>query len=127
MKNRFTLLLILMALGTLGVTVLWNRGGASPASAAPSARSELVSRITAPGRVEPMSEEIRVGSQLSGRLREAPIEEGDRVERGQVIAVLENADYEARVAAAEAELKLKEAELRRILNGAREQDRKSVV
>jgi HlyD family secretion protein len=124
MRNRFVFLLTLAALGALAAGLLWNRGVASHASAAVPARGDPVSRITAPGRVEPVSEEIRVGSQLSGRLREVPVEEGERVQRGQVIAALENADYEARVAAAQAELRLKEAELRRILNGARDQERR---
>jgi HlyD family secretion protein len=124
MRHRIVVLLLFLALGTLAAGLLWNRGAAGHASAAVLVRKEDVSRITAPGRVEPVSEEIRVGSQLSGRLREVPVEEGDRVRRGQVIAVLDNADYEARAAAAEAGLKLKEAELRRILNGARDEERR---
>jgi ABC exporter DevB family membrane fusion protein len=80
--------------------------------------------IAAPGRIEAVSEEIRVSSQLSGRLREVRVEEGDRVQRGQVLAEIENDDYRARVAAAEAELMQREAELRRTVNGARGQERR---
>ena len=79
--------------------------------------------IAAPGRVEAVSEEIRVSSELSGRLRTVHVEEGDRVQRGQVLAEIENDDYRARVAAAEAELRQREAELRRTVNGARTQER----
>ena len=60
--------------------------------------------ISAPGRVEAVSEEIRVSSELSGRLRSVPVEEGDRVHKGQVLAQIENDDYVARVSAAEATL-----------------------
>lgn len=80
--------------------------------------------IAAPGRVEAVSEEIRVSSQLSGRLKKVYVEEGDRVPRGQVLAEIENDDYRARVAAAEAELAQREAELRRTVNGARTQERR---
>lgn len=85
--------------------------------------SPPASLIAAPGRVEPVSEEIKVGAEISGRLREVPVEEGQRVRRGQVIAAVENGDYRARVASAEAQLARVEAELRRVVNGARGQER----
>ena len=80
--------------------------------------------IAAPGRVEAVSEEIRVSSELSGRLKSVNVEEGERVRRGQLLAEIENDDYHARVAAAEAELMQREAELRRIVNGARTEERR---
>jgi HlyD family secretion protein len=80
--------------------------------------------LAAPGRVEPISEEIAVGSEISGQLTSVLVEEGDLIQRGQLIAVLNNADYRAQVAAAEARLRLKTAELRRVLNGARQQERR---
>ena len=79
--------------------------------------------IAAPGRVEAVSEEIRVSSELSGRLHSVPVEEGDRVRKGQVLAQIENEDYIARVAAAEAALAERQAELLRTVNGARSQER----
>lgn len=82
------------------------------------------SRIAAPGRVEPVSEELKIASQIAGRLKEVRVEEGDRVERGQVLAVIDNDDYRASVALADAQVRLKEAELRRVVNGAREQERR---
>lgn len=83
--------------------------------------------IAAPGLVEPLSEEIKVGSEIAGKLRAVPVEEGDRVQRGEVVAVLENDDYRARLASAGAEFDLKEAELRRIRNGARPQERQRAL
>ena len=94
---------------------------ATPATAAFS-REGL---IAAPGRVEAVSEEIRVSSELSGRLHSVPVEEGDRVRKGQVLAQLENEDYVARVAAAEAALAQRRAELERTINGARSQERQA--
>jgi HlyD family secretion protein len=88
----------------------------------PSAVSSAL--IAAPGRVEAVSEEIRVSSELSGRLKTVHVEEGDRVQRGQVLAEIENDDYRARVGVAEADLAQREAELRRTVNGARTQERR---
>lgn len=80
--------------------------------------------IAAPGRVEAVSEEVRVSSELSGRLESVNVEEGDRVRLGQVLAEIQNDDYHARVQEAEAELAVREAELRRTVNGARMQERR---
>src|SRR5262249_39092993 len=52
------------------------------------------------------------------------VREGDRVLRGQVLAVLEKSDLRARLASAEARIKEREAELRRIVNGARDEERR---
>jgi len=92
-------------------------------AAEPKAPAVASGLIAAPGRVEAVSEEVRVSSQLSGRLKSVNVEEGDRVQRGQVLAEIENADYVARVSAAEADLAQREAEVRRIVNGSRAQER----
>jgi len=93
-----------------------------------AANSSSISKeglIAAPGRVEAVSEEIRVSSELSGRLKSVNAEEGDRVHKGQILAQIENDDYVARVAAAEAALAEREAELQRTINGARSQERRA--
>jgi HlyD family secretion protein len=79
--------------------------------------------IAGPGRVEPASEDIKIGSELSGRLKSVNVEEGDTIRRGQVLAELENADYRAQVESARANVIAKEAVLRKVINGARHQER----
>jgi HlyD family secretion protein len=76
-----------------------------------------------PGLVEPLSEEVRVSAQISGRLERVLVDEGDRVTAGQLLAVVDNGDYKARVASAEAELADREAARQRVVNGARRQER----
>lgn len=83
--------------------------------------------IAAAGRVEPVSEEVTLASQLPGRLAAVSVEEGDRIRRGQVLATLVNDDYRARVQFAEAQLNLKQAELLRVRNGARRQERREAA
>jgi ABC exporter DevB family membrane fusion protein len=73
--------------------------------------------------VEPVSEDVKVGSELTGKLRQVLVDEGDHVRRGQVIAVLNNDDYSARILTQRAEIAMREAELRRIINGSRQQER----
>jgi ABC exporter DevB family membrane fusion protein len=94
---------------------------AAASAAASASRAPLL--IAGPGRVEPSSEDIKIGSELSGRLKSVNVEEGDVIHRGQVLAVLENADYRAEVESAHASIIAKEAVLRRVINGARRQER----
>src|SRR5262245_55586879 len=96
-----------------------------PATAPPAARPH--SPVAGPGRVEAASEEVRVSAQLGGRLRQVAVEEGDRVAAGQIVATLENDDYRARVQSAEAELHAREADERRVMNGARDQERREAA
>lgn len=83
--------------------------------------------VAGPGRVEPVSEDIKIGSELSGKLRSVNVEEGDTVRKGQVLAVLENDDYRAEVLSAEAEVRAKQATLRKVINGARVQERSEAL
>ena len=107
-------------------TALFVRSRERKVKAAPAAVAfSREGLIAAPGRVEAISEEIRVSSELSGRLHRVPVEEGDRVRKGQVLAQLENEDYVARVAEAEAALAQRRAELERTINGARFQERQA--
>jgi ABC exporter DevB family membrane fusion protein len=79
--------------------------------------------VAGPGRVEPCSEDIKLGSELSGKLKSVIVEEGDAIKRGQVLAELENDDYRAQIMSAAADVKSKDATLRKVLNGARRQER----
>ena len=67
-------------------------------------RGDVFDFVAAPGRVEGEGELIRLGPRLPGRLAEVRVREGDAVHRGDVLAVLENADVRARLAGAEARL-----------------------
>ena len=83
--------------------------------------------IAGPGRVEPLSENIQIGSELSGKIRSVNVEEGDTVRKGQVLAVLQNDDYRAEVLSARAQVLAKEATLRKVINGARTQERSEAL
>lgn len=120
-RSRYTLLAAGAVVALLTAGLLRSRGReTSPPANLAVLDSEV---LAAPGRVEAASEEVRVSSELSGRLKAVNVEEGDRVRGGQVLAEIQNDDYHARVREAEAELAEREAELRRTVNGARTQER----
>lgn len=80
--------------------------------------------IVGAGRVEPASEEILIGSEFDGRLRRVPVEEGDHVKAGQIVAELENAETVARIALAKAQVREREASLERLKAGSRHEERR---
>jgi HlyD family secretion protein len=120
--RRSTLILALGAITALNFLMLRQREPAVEASVPPPVRADIVA--AGPGLVEPVSEELHVSAQVGGRLDRVTADDGDRVRAGEVLAVIENGEYAARVRSADAELSLREAELRRVVNGARAQERK---
>jgi HlyD family secretion protein len=108
---------------TATLVVASRRGHESSANAAAAAAHKTPFMIAGPGRVEPASEDIKIGSELSGRLKSVYVEEGDAIHRGQVLAELENADYRAQVESSQANVIAKQAVLRKVINGARRQER----
>lgn len=83
-------------------------------------------RIAAPGVVEAASEEIAVRAEIPGRLTTVAVEEGGHVARDQIVATLDDSLARAHVEAAEAEVKLRQAELTAVLNGANQLQRREV-
>src|SRR5262249_44164596 len=119
-------LLVLAGVASIALTA-WaagNRGGTTRAATPPTATASAVAEIAAPGRVEAMTEEINVGSELSGRLDRVLVDEGDHVAAGQVLATLDSSEYRARLASAEARLAIARAEYERLVNGSRPQERR---
>lgn len=108
-----------------GVIAGCNRNAGTASAEAPPPPREPV--VVAPGTVEPVSEEIRIAPEMAGRLAAVPVEEGSPVRRGQVLAALEDREYLARVSLAEAQLAVREAELERVNNAARAEERREAL
>ena len=123
LKNRTTLFVGLGVFLLTATLVLASRRGHESDAARKSTANSVLLPIAGPGRVEPASEDIKIGSELSGRLKVVNVEEGDTIHHGEVLAELENADYRAQVASAHANVIAKEAVLRKVVNGARHQER----
>src|SRR3974390_2505035 len=127
MKKRILTIAAVIVVCGLTATVIW--GNPLQSKHAGPAKSTVQSEflLAAAGRVEPGSEDIKLASELNGKLKTMLVEEGDHVQRGQVMAELENGDYRAQVEAAAAEVRQREAELRKVINGARTQERREAL
>jgi HlyD family secretion protein len=88
------------------------------------ARGAIDSHIAARGRVEgATSQEIKLASRVVGRLKEVTVNDGDRIAKGQIVAVLENNDLQAQVEQSRASVRHAQAALERLQNGARPEER----
>ncbi len=86
-------------------------GFGAPATAVETAtvvEGEIARVIVLPGTVEAIRT-IGVNAQVSGALLEVPVEEGDRVEEGQVVARLDDREIRAQLRSAEASFEVAEA------------------
>lgn len=126
---------------SLGYFVWLRPDQAVPKAVAQNNESKQQNLVAAPGAIESVSEEIEVGAEIPGKLKEVLVEEGDAVIKGQVVAVLENADFEAQVATAKAEIETlqkqqetararlvqAETDRTRIFNGSRKEERREAL
>lgn len=74
------------------------------------------------GVVEPVIPEMRLTTDVPGRISAIHIKEGDEVTMGTLLAEIDNAVQRAQVARAEADVAAASAELQRVVHGMRAQD-----
>ena len=113
MKKRLPLLIVLAAL-IVAVVYFYPRFLTKPA---PSNQLALSGNIEA--------HESLVSFKVTGRVIELPVEEGQWVEAGTLLARLDDADYRQKVDIDEANLKVRESNLALMLAGSREQEIKA--
>ncbi len=128
MNKKVVLLTVaaVMAL-TISVKLITARSKPANAPATASAKQQIPLLVAGPGKIEPFSENIELGSELSGKIKTVRVEEGDIVHHGETLAELQNDDYRAQVLSAEAQVIGKEATLRKVVNGARHQERSEAL
>ncbi len=73
-------------------------------------RTDVVSIVTANGKVKPKTE-VKISASISAQIIDLPVEEGDRVKRGQLLVGLDPGRYQAILDQAKAQLKLEKANL----------------
>jgi HlyD family secretion protein len=76
--------------------------------------------IRASGHIE--ATEVRLGAKVGGRLLEAPLEEGNTIEAGELVAQFETVDAKHQLAQARANAEAADAQLRLLLAGSRAED-----
>jgi len=84
-------------------------------------RDDVEQSRTFVGTVKPVRRSI-VGSAVDGRVADFPVNEGDRVEKGQPLCLLQTRAIEIQVAAAKAAQELRSQELLELRNGSRPED-----
>lgn len=113
MKRKWKILIIVLALVTLGVGVyastVYSRRGIVTVQTGRVVRQDLASIVTASGEIKPRNY-INIGANAQGQLTEILVKEGDRVRKGQLLARIENVQPEADVAAQRASLASAEAD-----------------
>ncbi len=123
-RTQWIIATALAAAIALGALALHSSSG-SASSAALAATQPLITKavVAGPGLIEPDSEDVKVGSELAGKLKQVLAEEGDQVKKGQLLAVLVNDDYRAQVDASRAQVRQAQATYDKVLNGSRPQER----
>ena len=82
------------------------------ASIAPVMRGNLSSTLTVAGEFQPY-QEVDLHAKVSGYIRRINVDIGDRIKKGEVLAVLEVPELNAQVAASKAQIQHSESEVAR--------------
>lgn len=93
----------------------------TPVKASPVVEHEVAAVQTFVGTVMPLRKAV-VGSAVDGRVIEFPLNEGDRVASGQMLAQLLTDTIQLEVTAAEADLELRRQQLAELENGSRPEE-----
>jgi HlyD family secretion protein len=97
------------------------------APARPAPAPPPVAEVAAPGRVEPSTAPIELALASIGDLKAVYVAAGDKIHRGQLLAELDNADQQARTEEAAAGVALRQAQLDKLLNGARPEEKQEAA
>lgn len=84
-------------------------------------RGDVAEVVEAAGNLAPLAQ-LNVAFATSGNLVEVKVSTGDRVSAGQVLAVLDTTDLELQLAQSQAALRVAEANMNKVLAGARPED-----
>ncbi len=88
-----------------------------------SEKSQPENQLTLSGNIE--AHESLVSFKVQGRIVDLPVEEGQSVEPGTLLARLDDADYRQKVRIDEANIHVRESDLALVLAGTREQEVKA--
>lgn len=113
MKRRIPILIVLVVLIVAGLYFYPRFSG----------KTKPQNELVLSGNIE--AHESLISFKVQGRIIELPIEEGQSIEKGALLARLENADYRQRVRIDEAGVRVRHANLALALAGTREQEVKA--
>ena len=105
----------------LASQVVFAQSRVAPVVVSPVIKKQVATGQAFVGTVMPLKKSA-VGTAMDGRVTEYPINEGDRVTKGQPLAKLLTETISLQIVAAQAELKFREEELRELTNGWRKEE-----
>jgi HlyD family secretion protein len=105
-----TPILVIIVLGSLVMANLNKKEAAVEVMAQAADRGRLVATVTGTGRVQP-EVQVKISANVSGRITEIRVKEGDRVHKGDLLVRLDKERYEASVEQAKSSRKSAEAAL----------------
>jgi len=103
---------VLVLGGIVGFNVVRENRKKVPVQTGKVGRRDLVSVVTASGEIKPRRY-VNVGANVSGRIVDLRVQEGDRVRKGQVLARIESERFEAALRQSEAAVQSARAEQQR--------------
>ena len=113
-----SILLILVLLLLIPRTWQARQVTSAPVNAAPTtSKPEVI--LACPGRIEAVSETVKVGAGIDGLLKSVLVREGEQVKIGQEVALIDRADLEAERQAALATAESARQTRARLLRGSR--------
>ena len=122
--NYLLVLVVLAGLGYAGYRYWQSRPQPDPLAGGTLytvQRGEVLEVVEATGNLTPVRQ-ATLSFSIAGRLVEIHVSTGERVRAGQALAELDKGDLELQLAQAQAGLEVAEANLQKLLAGAREED-----
>ena len=120
-------LLILGLLAGAGYAVYAQITAANPKEGKRRGKTVAVEQVNLPvtiaanGTVQP-ERSVNISPKTSGRLKELLVKEGDRVEQGQILAYMDDSNFQGQLTQARGQVESAQANLQRLLAGNRAQD-----
>jgi HlyD family secretion protein len=108
-KILIGVVVLLLIAGGVVASVRYNRRGVVTVQSSKVIREDLTSVVTSSGEIKPRNY-INIGAEFSGQLTEILVKEGDHVEKGQLLARIDEAQSQADVQAQVAALNSAEAD-----------------
>ena len=115
-KLKIWIILAILVIGTVTAVVMWRTNGTENSAIYKTQevkRGNLTVTVTATGRLEPTNQ-VDVGSELSGIVASVDVDYNDRVRAGQVLARLDTSKIEAQILKSKAALTSAEANVRQV-------------
>ena len=103
---------VVVVLGIIGAVVYWARFAPLPVVAHIVERGEIIAEVMGTGTLETHFS-ATISPKISGLITDVTVDEGDRVERGQVLVRLHNVDLERQVEVSESTVAAAEAAVAR--------------